>query len=552
MRKKVQAARSSTFSEAQSPLFPSAVDQLLKTHKTVRIAVSGDVHLTELETAIINTGEFQRLRRIKELGTTYLVYPSATHTRFEHSLGTLAVSQQMIKSIRDNTNSEPSERTIAPEDEILTRLLALVHDISHIPFGHTLEDEFCVLPRHDQNGWRRDHFLGPESAIGSLLIQKIGQELYNEFYRIISVRKDQLDTLHDKRFVYDIVNNTVCADLLDYLSRDSYFCNLDLRMNYRFLNFLYLAWDRDRTCRHLVVRLWKRTRGIARRDIVNELIRLLDNRYLLGERVYYHHAKLIAGAMVAGAVQRAVQADKLNEKDLVGIGDDELLMKLQSIDEDSCDKLASSVRDRVLWKEVFNKNRGSILQGQSHSRHMAVVEGIRRNWWLDAGARRREEDLHSTLLGMASGDLLVHCPGPDMSKKLAQMMVLWNGDIQPLCECRDDTLIGSRLKVIEDSHDDLWGIRVFYNPAYKDRVDDIEKACDSMINYDPDKSEAAHRAFYEVVVRRFVEMQLLHHDMTAASYVERFNDAVTRLCGQTSSDREYNTVEQVIKDAFRQ
>ena len=74
--------------------------------KTIRDPVQMDVELTTVETKVIDTPEFQRLRHIKELGTASLVFPGATHTRFEHSLGTLAVAQHMIEAI--NRNATPS------------------------------------------------------------------------------------------------------------------------------------------------------------------------------------------------------------------------------------------------------------------------------------------------------------------------------------------------------------------------------------------------------------------------------------------------------------
>src|SRR4051794_7405207 len=81
----------------------------LQTHKTIRIAVSGDVPMTRLETRIIDTAPFQRLRAIKQLSTASLVYPTAMHTRFDHSLGTLAMALEMLGAIRANHTSAPEE-----------------------------------------------------------------------------------------------------------------------------------------------------------------------------------------------------------------------------------------------------------------------------------------------------------------------------------------------------------------------------------------------------------------------------------------------------------
>jgi HD superfamily phosphohydrolase len=81
--------------------------------KTVRVAASGDVMITRLEREIIDTLDFQRLRGIRQLGQVHLVYPTALHTRFDHSLGTLAMAQRMIESITSNTHSTSDERLIS-------------------------------------------------------------------------------------------------------------------------------------------------------------------------------------------------------------------------------------------------------------------------------------------------------------------------------------------------------------------------------------------------------------------------------------------------------
>jgi len=110
--------------------------------KLLRDAVHGDIELEPLEVELIDTVEFQRLRGIKQLGTASLVYPTATHTRFEHSLGTSWMAARMIDSLRRSS-------AISADDATAIRIAALLHDITHIPFGHTLEDERRVLPRHD-------------------------------------------------------------------------------------------------------------------------------------------------------------------------------------------------------------------------------------------------------------------------------------------------------------------------------------------------------------------------------------------------------------------
>src|SRR5262245_18940635 len=123
----------------------------LMAKKLIRDAVHGDIRLNALEVELIDTTEFQRLRGIKQLGTADLGFPSAVHTRFEHSLGACWMSQRIVQLIRRS-------HQISTDEETLIRVAALLHDITHIPFGHTLEDERRVLPRHDKDADRVQYF----------------------------------------------------------------------------------------------------------------------------------------------------------------------------------------------------------------------------------------------------------------------------------------------------------------------------------------------------------------------------------------------------------
>ena len=159
----------------------------LRPGKVFTDPVHGDIHLTELEVRIVDTPAFQRLRKVKQLGTTHLVYPGATHTRFAHSLGSLRVAQDLMdvvvdqRSARnpakdlfrqweidcglrdagtdefsyDEVGAERFDRMVA-EATILARLGGLLHDLCHIPYGHSIEDELRILEPHDKNAPRFD------------------------------------------------------------------------------------------------------------------------------------------------------------------------------------------------------------------------------------------------------------------------------------------------------------------------------------------------------------------------------------------------------------
>jgi len=177
--------------------------------KLIRDAVHGDIELGSLEIELIDTPEFQRLRGIRQLGTAYLVFPSAVHTRFEHSLGTSWMAHRIVDVIRRNT-------AINADAENLIRVSALLHDITHIPFGHTLEDERRVLPRHDKDYARVQYFFG-NSSVGRILEREGIQS---------AVISALTSSSSEGTLQSDIVSGAISADLLDYLRRDTYFCGL--------------------------------------------------------------------------------------------------------------------------------------------------------------------------------------------------------------------------------------------------------------------------------------------------------------------------------------
>src|SRR3954468_2241941 len=169
--------------------------------KLIRDAVHGDIEMSRLEVELMDTPEFQRLRGIKQLGTAYLVFPSAVHTRFEHSLGTSWMAHRIVEAVRRTT-------AISAEDEMLIRVASLLHDITHIPFGHTLEDERRVLPRHDKDEERVDYYLRA-STVGRILKRE-------------GLQEPVIETLTaGESYQSDIVGGAISADLLDYLRRDT-------------------------------------------------------------------------------------------------------------------------------------------------------------------------------------------------------------------------------------------------------------------------------------------------------------------------------------------
>ncbi len=506
----------------------------LKPYKTIRLAVSGDVSLNRLETSLLDTTDFQRLRQICQLGPCHLVYPTALHTRFDHSLGTLSMARMMHDAI------EPAEGVQVTQEHVqLTRLFALLHDVFHVPFGHTLEDEFCIFPRHDKHLDRIERFAGAESSIGGKIVESLGSELHQRLMRLFQGKER---VLAQDGFILDLVTNSVCADLLDYLQRDSFFCNISMDSDYRFLRHLTVVQHAGQT--RLAIRLWKEGKSTPRRDVLNELIRLLDNRYLMSERVYFHHAKIVAGTMIAAAVSRAIASGELREDELYHLGDDTLLYRLSQCGEPNVRRLTDGITCRTLWKRIYERGRALVMAEQHASRTVNVMQDLMKRFHTDPAQRMNAESRLAGLMNMPDGDLLIYCPNERMSMKMADCMVFWNGELRPLKDCTDDELVGAKLKSILDSHQNLWSLKVFMNPRYLARADQAADALDNLLTYDESRQKRSSRAFYKEVVR-----QALQHQTFATTHDQE--QTLEEAMNFVLSLEENNRTSEVIQEWMR-
>lgn len=147
----------------------------------------------------IQLPEFQRLRRIKQLGLTSLVYPGAQHTRFQHAIGAMHLMQIAIKSLR------AKEIDITRDEEIGVLLAILLHDIGHGPFSHTLEHSILNDVNHE--------------ILSSFLMHQINEKMNGQLTLAIQIFENKYPRL----FFHQLVSSQMDMDRLDYLRRDSFY-----------------------------------------------------------------------------------------------------------------------------------------------------------------------------------------------------------------------------------------------------------------------------------------------------------------------------------------
>ncbi|XP_044346595.1 deoxynucleoside triphosphate triphosphohydrolase SAMHD1 homolog isoform X1 [Triticum aestivum] len=188
----------------------------------------GNISLDPLAREFVDTEEFQRLRDLKQLGLTYLVFPGAVHTRFEHSLGVYRLAGEAMNNLQKYQGNELGIDRI---DVQTVKLAGLLHDIGHGPFSHLFEHEF--LPRvHPGSTWSHEHM---SALLLDSIVDKHAIDIEPDYLKVIKemiVASSDVSTaegVKEKRFLYDIVangRNGIDVDKFDYIDRDCRACGI--------------------------------------------------------------------------------------------------------------------------------------------------------------------------------------------------------------------------------------------------------------------------------------------------------------------------------------
>ncbi len=226
------------------------------------IEIDSDLHMRLLEHPY-----FQRLRRIKQLGLSSLVYPGANHTRFEHAIGTM----HLVRSALDVLKAKGTK--ITPDEEEAVMAALLLHDIGHGPFSHALEQSIVQGISHEEL---------------SLLFMK---ELNDEMNGRLSLALDIFLNLYPKQFLHQLVSSQLDMDRLDFLKRDSFYSGVSegVVSSERIIKMLDVRNDQ------LVVEV----KGIY------SVEKFLIARRLMYWQVYLHKTVISAEYMLIKLLQRA-------------------------------------------------------------------------------------------------------------------------------------------------------------------------------------------------------------------------------------------------------
>jgi len=274
------------------------------------------IYLTPGLRKIMYHQEFQKLGRIRQLGPASLVYPGATHTRLNHSLGVFYLARRILKTILFSENC-PGHLTLKGVKSFLCA--SLLHDIGHYPHAHS----FMELPLKDHEILSGD--IIRNSEISHIIKTDIGGDpgLTAAIIDKSIPDKDNRELI----FFRNILSGVLDPDKLDYLNRDAYFCGVPYGM--QDIDFVISQ-----------IRPTETGIGLTLKG-VTAVENILFSKYLMYKTVYWHPDVRISTALVKKAVYLGLSEHHVRAEELYGMDDDHFFRKMTDLPED----LASLVRE---------------------------------------------------------------------------------------------------------------------------------------------------------------------------------------------------------------
>lgn len=290
--------------EAGYPLLP---DEQPVT--TVRDSLYDLIPLGPRELKLINTSAFVRLQQVKQLGFVYRIWPGATHTRYEHSLGCYHLMLRALRALLSR-GDDGGLNGVAKSSIQAALVAALLHDIGHYPFSHTIEDLGSPIPNHERVG----RSIIEKSEIATIVEQDY--QLSPE--RVADVIDPPVNKalLPDDKLLSSLLSGALDVDKLDYLPRDARACNVP-----------YGGVDVARLLGAL--RVHDNVQGerciVVTHKGISPLHSLLHARQEMYDNIYWHHTNRALQVMLIRAVYDALMAEILRTEQLVGLTDEALL-----------------------------------------------------------------------------------------------------------------------------------------------------------------------------------------------------------------------------------
>jgi HD superfamily phosphohydrolase len=335
----------------------------------LRDPVWNNIRVDDLTLNLVDTEVFQRLRYVRQLGWTYLVYPGATHSRFEHALGTHHLSRRTLALLCEAEDAA----SISENEQAIVRCAALLHDVGHYPFSHALEE---IGALHHEAVARP---LITEGSVASLLAARLGRDAPGKVFDLIRG--------HSESALQGLISGSLDLDKIEYLKRDAFMCGVP-----------YGEIDVDRLTNSLVLvddpETGRPSIGVQEKAL-SALESLLFAKYQMYRNVYWHHAVRSATAMYKRLVEDALQAGVVDVKSLSRYTDEGLMHRLENARPMP---LLGALKERRLYKRAAEWPA-------------AELDADKVEWIATDRARvAAKENSLAKELGLAPGELLLDYP----------------------------------------------------------------------------------------------------------------------------------------------
>jgi HD superfamily phosphohydrolase len=335
----------------------------------IRDPLWNNIRVDPLALRLVDTRPFQRLRYVRQLGLAYLVYPGASHSRFEHALGAYHLARRALGLFEEREMTSGLGR----EACLVARCAALLHDIGHYPFSHALEE---IGALHHEEVARP---LVTTGEVAEVLRAELGLDAPE---RIMALIRGESDSP-----LQGLISGSLDLDKIEYLKRDAFMCGVnygDIDVD-RLLDSLTLVNDPDGG---------SPTVGISEKGL-SALESLLFAKYQMYRNVYWHHAVRSATAMYKRLVDGALRAGSLGAETLAAFTDEGLLHELA---QRAPSPMLAALRERRLYKRIFECPAAELPpeSGEWIADDRALVVAV--------------EDQLARELGLAAGEVLLDYP----------------------------------------------------------------------------------------------------------------------------------------------
>ena len=316
--------------------------------------------------SVTRTPQFQQLSRIKQLGPSFLVYPGATHTRFNHSMGVFYLARRILQKLL--TSPVCPDFTLEGGKAFLTA--ALVHDLGHFPFTHSLKE--LPLKEHET--------LTAEMVLSPPLAQVIQEEVGTDPQKVAAIVDPEIQSSdREVLFFRHILSGPLDPDKLDYLTRDAYFCGVP-----------YGTQDID----YILSRIQPAPSGglALEEQGISGLEHLLFSKYLMYRSVYWHRTVRLATGMIKKALHLALGQGIIGPNELYHLDDESFYSTLTSKKGFPAFRLIEDVQKGIVFSLA-----GETAFDPKNPHHQRLTNMTDRSWAESQLRKRIESELHTSL-----------------------------------------------------------------------------------------------------------------------------------------------------------